>query len=213
VSDLKEANTVLQEVRALKPLIEYKSPTASYEAKYLAFSDGAQGKGSYGQSGYVSGIFFQSQVSNAALLYHVTDWYSGKQSRVSFSSIGCEILAAATSCDRAVSMVRAIQLLHDSPSKLPLVLTLDSLGLHGTITTLHDGKDYRLRPTVTRLRDSFEAGEISVLQWVPGKQNISDALTKRNPAMFHTLNQVCSSGTISKDLFTSSKRVLPSQNE
>ncbi len=52
--------------------------------------------------------------------------------------------------------------------RYPLVLTVDSLGLHATITTVNEGKDYRLRPKVARLRDSFETGEISVLQWISG---------------------------------------------
>ncbi len=80
-------------------------------------------------------------------------------------------------------MIHAIQLLYDSPP-LPLVLTADSLGLYSTITTLHEGKDYRLRPTVARLRDSFEAGEIQTIQWLAGDSNIADALTKRNTAMY-----------------------------
>lgn len=109
--------------------------------------------------------------------------------------------------------MRAIQPLHDSSTPLPLILTLDSLGLYRTITTLHDGKDYRLRSTVTKLKDSFEAEDIPVLQWVPGKQNISDAHMKRNPVMVHILNRVCNSGTISKTLFNSAKRVLPSRKD
>jgi len=80
---------ILREVRCLKPVLRYISPSINAEAKYLAFSDGAQGKGSYGQSGYISGIFFQTPTLSADLLYHITDWYSGKQSRISFSSVGC----------------------------------------------------------------------------------------------------------------------------
>ncbi len=122
--------------------------------RYLAFSDASQGKYSYGQTGYISGVLLQTQSS---LLYHVLDWHSSKQSRISFSSICCEILAATASADRASSVIHAIQLLHDSPP-LPLVLTVDSLGLYSTITTLHEGKDYRLRPTVARLRDHSKRG-------------------------------------------------------
>ena len=47
---------------------------------------------------------------------------------------------------------------------LPFILSVDSHGLYSTITTLHDGQDYRLRPTVSRMRDSFENKEITVMQ-------------------------------------------------
>jgi len=208
VADLKDANSILREISALNPSISYKTPPPGYSPKFLAFADGAQGKGSYGQSGYVGGLYFQPSSANQNILYHITDWYSGKQSRISFSSIGCEILAAATACDRASNMVDSIQILHNSPARLPLVFTVDSLGLYGTITTLHEGKDYRLRATVSRLRDSFEAGEVNVLQWIRGTKNISDGLTKRNPEMFRLLNSICISGCIDKDIFELSKRVL-----
>ncbi len=113
------------------------------------------GKYSYGETGYIIGVLLQTKSS---LLYNVLDWHSSKQSRISFSSIGCEFLAAAASVDLGSSMVHAIQLVHDSPSPLPLVLTVDSLGLYSTITTLHEWKDYRLRPTRARLRDHTKRG-------------------------------------------------------
>ncbi len=61
-------------------------------------------------------------------------------------------------------MTEGLQALYGADTSLTLVLTVDSLGLHATITTAHEGKDYRLRPTVARLRDSVESGEISVIQ-------------------------------------------------
>ncbi len=55
-------------------------------------------------------------------------------------------------------MAEGLQALRGAESSLPLVLTVDSLGLHATITTAHEAKEYRLRPTVAWLRDSFESG-------------------------------------------------------
>ncbi len=98
-------------------------------------------------------------------------------------------------------MVAGLRALHGAESPLPLVLTVDSLGLHATITTVNEGKDYRLRPTVARLRESFETGEISVLQWIAGPTNIADAITKRNPSMYQSLNSICIAGSIQKEQF------------
>ncbi len=70
-------------------------------------------------------------------------------------------------------MTEGLQALHGADTSLPLVLIVDSLGLYATITTVNEGKDYRLRPNVVRLRDSFESGEISVIQWIPRQKKIS----------------------------------------
>ena len=93
-------------------------------------------------------------------------------------------------------MAEQLQVLHQSDTCLPYVRTVESHGLYSTVTTLHEGQDYRLRPTMCRMRDSYETGEISVMQWIPGKQNLADALTKRNIVMYKTLSEVLVSGTL-----------------
>ncbi len=181
VADIRVANSAFKEIRQVVPKLLYRSPVSISSATYLTFSDAAQGKLPYGQTSYISGILLDDGTD---LIYPVLDWHSSKQSRISFSSIGSEILAAATSAHRSVSMTEGLQALHGADTSLPLVLTVDSLGLHATITTVNESKDYRLRPTVARVRDSFESGEISVIQWIPGQKTIADALTKRNPVMY-----------------------------
>ena len=132
--------------------------------------------------------------------YHTIDWHSSKQNRISFSFMGAEIIAAAESVDRSILLSFAIQRILDLEDPLPLILTIDSHGLYSTITTLHEGKDYRLRPTVSRIRDSFESGEITTVQLIAGSLNISDALTKCNPSLFGKLNDVLNNGRLSKDI-------------
>lgn len=50
--------------------------------------------------------------------------------------------------------------------------------------------EYRLSLTVAAMRGSLETGEIITMQWMHGEENISDALTKRNIAIFRKLNQI-----------------------
>ncbi len=59
-------------------------------------------------------------------------------------------------------MAEGIRAIHGAAELLPLVITVYSLRLHAKITAVHEEKDYRLRPTVARLRNSFKAGDISV---------------------------------------------------
>lgn len=64
----------------------------------------------------------------------------------------------------------------------------DSNGLFTNISTRHEQKDYGLRLSFGRLRDSFQANEINTLAWILGPLNLADALTKINSHAFKALN-------------------------
>lgn len=112
------------------------------------------------------------------------------KSRVAFSSNGVDILVAAESADHASLMSYFLYFFFGSDIELLLVLTVYFHGHYATIMTLHEGRDYRLRPTLSRLRYSLETGEIRAIQWINGQKNIADALTKLNTAIFGTVNRL-----------------------
>lgn len=114
----------------------------------LAFSDVSNGSPSFGQTGYVFGLYMFEIV---ARIYHVLDWVNCKQKHVEFYSNDAEILAAATSSDRGALMAESIQDFQKATVKLLVVLRLDPYGLYYIITTLHEGAKHRLR-----MRESFE---------------------------------------------------------
>ena len=211
VSHLCQANTALSQLRRLRPSLLYKSsrsrPGLPPHSFLLTFSDASTGNSSYGQTGFLSGLLL---LAGGTAHFHCVDWHSSKQSRVSFSSIGAEILAAAESTDRSILLSDCITRTLELNDALPLALTVDSFGLYSTITTLHEGRDYRLRPTVQRLRDSFESREIGALQWVPGNLNLADALTKINVDAFKRLEQCLVSGIIDTSTFQACKRSIGS---
>ena len=202
VLHLKEANSALKEVQQIEPKLLFKSPDNHENPKYIGFSDAAQGKTSYGQTGYISGIAFKNSSHH---IFHAIDWQSSRQNRVSFSSIGAEILAAAASVDRSSLFSESLNYITRPILSMPLVIVLDSLGLHATLTTLHEGKDYRLRPTVARIRDSYESKEIDEIIWIPGSQNIADALTKRNIVIQRTLGKILVDGKFENTIFSGAK--------
>lgn len=72
------------------------------------------------------------------------------------------------------------------------------MALYNTLTTTHESQDYRLRRTVQRIRDSFEARDLDALIWIPGTDNIADALTKRNIELQKKLALVCGTGQFPK---------------
>ena len=79
-------------------------------------------------------------------------------------------------------------------------LTVDSNALQATITTLRDGTKFRLRPTVQRIRNSFEAGELNVMRWIPGMLNVADTRTGRNIVLYGKFKEMCANGKMKVDL-------------
>ena len=212
VHHLSQANAALFQIKRLEPTLLYRAPSRpgfSKKAYLLSFSDASTGTGSYGQTGFVAGLLLPA---GGIAPFHCLDWHSSKQSRVSFSSIGAEILAAADSADRSILLVDCLTRILSPRDPISLAITVDSFGLYSTITTLHEGRDYRLRPTVARLRDSFESREITALQWVPGSVNLADSLTKINPDAFIKLNKTLKEGFIDSTVFNSCKRSLGTMN-
>lgn len=113
-------------------------------------------------------------------IFHAIDWASCKKRRDSYSSYGAEILACADADDRGFYVKQTIQSIFNE-KKIKHELSVDLKGLFDTIKTLHEGKEYRLRQTVQRIRGSFESEELEVLKWKQGYANIADALSKYNP--------------------------------
>ena len=115
------------------------------------------------------------QQDSNELEYHVCDWNSLKQRRVCYSSFGAEILAAADADDRTHAMRELIRSLFvGTPMKtITSACNVYRNGFFDTVTTLHDGRDYRIR-------DSFESRDFDALAWILGRDNVADALTKRN---------------------------------
>jgi hypothetical protein len=194
VHHLAHANSLLKELLQLEPKLYFPSaPPESQDPHLIAWSDAAHGM-TYGQSGFLAGLQISGSTMDSSIL-HILDWSSSKQRRVSFSSIGSEILAAASAADRGFALTASIRALFPhAPTPIYFELRVDAKGLYDTITTLHESKDYRLRPTVARLRDSFGAEEIRVLRWIPGPENLADCLTKGNFVVFRMLNQVMLAG-------------------
>lgn len=61
---------------------------------------------------------------------------------------------------------------------------------------MHKKREYRLRHTVQRIRDSFEAEALDVLKWIQGFANITDALTKHNSNSFRLISNLFATGML-----------------
>lgn len=198
VEDILQANGMLKEMRELKADIIYRTPVGVIKKVVVtSFSDAAfniSKSTQYGQTGLVTGIRLVGE-DNIGDIYHMIDWASVKQKRVCYSSYGAEILACTEADDRGYNIKLSMASLF--PQHIfTHELNVDSKGLYDTITTLHEGRDYRLRQTVQRIRDSFESQELNAIRWIQGPVNISDGLTKRNPISQRLLMGILNSGRL-----------------
>lgn len=88
----------------------------------------------------------------------------------------------------------------ENDARVNLTLFVEWNGLFTTICTLYEQKDFQLRPTGVRLRDSFESNEINNLQWIPGPLNLSDGLTTFNPHSFKFVIESMKTGLLQDKL-------------
>lgn len=194
VRHLLEGNEMLRELSALRAQVTFRRPGDIDSITVCTISDASHGGNDsvYGQTGIICGLRIVSRAPKEEL-FHPLVWSSHKQRRVSYSSFGAEILAAAAADDRGYEVKRSIfSIFPESPLRHEIMV--DSKALFETITTLHQGDDYRLRGTVARMRDLFESQELNSLRWIPGIMNVADALTKRNLKTSALLNQLLADG-------------------
>lgn len=150
-------------------------------------------------------------VGGGKLFFHAIDRRSSKQSRLTFTSIVVEIITSSTSTYRCSLMAERHQVLYDSLAKLPSLHTVHFNGLYSTIINLHEVHDYRLIPTVCRMRDPFETGEMYNMKWSPCNLKITDDLTKRNLTSCMILNKVGWTCILRDEIVQHNKRVTYSK--
>lgn len=198
IDDVIQANGMLKEMKEMKASITFKTPSDDVEKVVVtSFSDAAFNvtkSSQYGQTGIICGIRYVSRTSEQDV-YHLIDWASLKQRRVCYSSYGAEILACTEADDRGYNLKLGLSSLFPD-RRFTHELNVDSKGLFDTVTTLHEGRDYRLRQTVQRIRDSFEAQEVNVIRWIQGPVNIADALTKRSTHSQKLLSRIAHDGIL-----------------
>lgn len=149
VGDIIYANKLLLELKRLS-LTLYFQPAEATILVYLTVSDARQKKSPHGQMEYISRIFFFSKTGSIS---HHTDWHSCQKTWLSFSSMGCEILAAATATDKGSLFPERLQLDSGASSSLPVIILVNFKDLYCTVTTMRKRADYRTRLAVFRIQD------------------------------------------------------------
>lgn len=193
LSHVREADTMLLEIKKLNPSITYKYTFNVSDVLVSTLTDASHSNTnySYEQSGVLCGL--RIRLDNNTI-FHILTWSSHKQRKISYSSFGSKILAAADGEDLGFKIKQTLLNLFPHHT-VRHELLIDSKSLFETITILQKTEDYRLQHIVARLRDSFEARDLNSVRWILGHLNYTDTLTKRNLPHSANLNATLTLGT------------------
>lgn len=106
----------------------------------------------YGQPGSLCGVSIEVD-GLSDRIFHQISWKSLKQKMVSYSAFSAEILEAADAEGRGLDLKKSliyILTLQDLRNEL----FVDASALLDTVTTLNKRREYSLRQTIARLRDT-----------------------------------------------------------
>lgn len=198
VIDLVDVNAMVQKVLQLSLTIYFPAVTDATFVEYPTFSDASHLTArDYGQTEHFSGLLIY--FANAQPHHFMSSIGAARRRKKSAIQHMAQILAASTGDDRRFYFKQALNLFFPK-RMMTQQLIVDREALFDPITTLHNVVEYRLRPTVQCIRNSFESHELDIVRWIPGICNSADALTKRNIVLYKSLHHVCFSGTLNAHL-------------
>lgn len=145
------SNEIVREIKKLQPVIVYQQPENFLNVILTTFSDASFNMSSlrsYGQNGLISGLRIMCR--DGTEVFHTPDRVSTKQRRISNSRYGAKILASAQGDDRGYYLKIKLRSLFPKAG-IRNEVAVDSMGLYGTIVTLHEGNEYILRQSVQKI--------------------------------------------------------------
>ena len=151
------------------------------DATYASMDDGSS------QGGH---IVFLRGVNNKVV---PISWQSKRLYRVTKSPLASETLALCEGADAGFLVSSLVREIFNLPSLPPVQCYTDNRSLTDTLVTTRVISDRRLRVDVARLREMVAEKEICV-NWVNGKSQVADALTKRGASsvsLIEVLNSSC----------------------
>ncbi len=108
---------------------------------------------------------------------------STKSKRVTRSVLASEIYGIVGGVDMAIAINTTIKMITEQLGFLHILIIVytDSYSLYECLVKLSTTKEKRLMIDIMALRQSYERREITEIQWIDGKDNPADAITKSTP--------------------------------
>ena len=104
-------------------------------------------------------------------------WQSKKLNRITKSPLASEASGVCEGADAAYLIAATLKEVYPS-KKVRVVCKTDSKSLFDTLKTTKVNADKRLRVDISRLKEMVIEEEV-VVEWIEGKKQLADALTKR----------------------------------
>lgn len=177
VEDLTRATKVVRNLQGKKAEVVFPDLGDSVDWLLLCFTDAALGNLNNGidsTGGHI--IILANKISGrcAAL-----DWQSNKIKRVVKSTLAAEALSLLDGLENSVFMKDLLKSTCPEICNIPIIAVVDNLSVVEAVHSTTAVSDKRLRRELGAIKEMLGNGEISSVKWVPGSQQLADALTKR----------------------------------
>ena len=172
ISYLKQANKAVRKLKNKD--VEIKIPDIGdiAKVKIICYTDATHASLTCGSSQGAYLILLHGNHKVVPL-----SWQSKKLSRVTKSPLASETMALGEGADASFLIASLMKEIFLLPSIPKIRCMTDNKSLFETLKTTKVTKDLRLRMDIARLRQMEENQEICV-EWVEGKNQIADCLTK-----------------------------------
>ena len=125
-------------------------------------------------------------------------WHAGKIKRIVSSTLEAEALALVRGVKDAVYLRELIEEIFNLGNKsLEVHAWVDSKSTVDAVHSTAPVEDRRLRRDIGILKQTLNSKEITSVRWVPGKQQLADAMTKRTASCYE-LKEVLQTGRLSQ---------------
>jgi hypothetical protein len=162
-------------------------PMEIARAKLFIFTDGsfANNKDLSSQLGFVIVLAEETARTNTEFeIYgNIIHWSSTKCKRVTRSVLASELYGMMTGFDSGIALSTTLSQITTCLGlpRIPVVICSDSKSLYECLVKLGTTTEKRLMIDIMSLRESYEKREISEIRRIDGRDNPSDAMTKRSP--------------------------------
>lgn len=185
ISHLLDANSMLRDVMGLDPVLPFPALTVEKgTAMIVSLSDASMGENSLStvKRGMSQEFSYRKSMDRGKYSTVLVGRVVRKR-EFRIRHFGEEIIAAAYIDEIGIDLRQTYRVIFPH-CHIRHEMIGDFKALFDTITTLHEGREYRRRRTVSRIRNSFESRELDAVRWLPGCWNVSYALTKSNPVLW-----------------------------
>lgn len=130
--------------------------------------------------------------------FYTLSWMSPKSKRPVWSIGAAEILAASEAIDEGKTLKRFLQLFFGTPVQLAVLVY--SCDLYTSLSARINFIDRSIRADVNCIRVINEVGNVNIIGWLPGVENMADPSTKTDCSLFDALKLILYTSSIPIDL-------------